>query len=247
MLTTIDQKIVEWFHTQWNVDGWPWGNFFLVALAIILSIILCGVIGVEREWRGRSAGLRTHLLVGLGSCIIMIISIYGFPANDGNRDVARLAAQIITGVGFLGAGAIIHRNDGIKGLTTAGTIWIVMAIGIACGSFNFILAIFSTLVIFFVLTVFKKVETKISSRKIIFVVTAPSDMPVLGKILEIAQEFEASVTPLSNDLITENGKTMVQMTIQAVFNTEKGRNGEYIAKLSSDIKSISIHTLNEHR
>ena len=92
-----------------------------------------------------------------------IFYIYGFPNIPGwTRDVARLAAQIITGVGFLGAGAIMNRtNGGIKGLTTAATIWIVMAIGIACGSFNFILAILSTLLIIVVLTVSKRYDCTI--------------------------------------------------------------------------------------
>lgn len=246
MVTTFDQKLADYLNS-WTVDGWPVGNLVLVTIAIFLTIVLCGVVGLEREWRGRSAGLRTHLLVGLGSCIIMIISIYGFPANSGARDIARLAAQIITGVGFLGAGAIIHRNDGIKGLTTAGTIWIVMAIGIACGSFNFILAIVATLVIFGILTIFKKVETKISNKKVLFVVTAPADEPILGKVLAIAKEFDCAITPLANDLVTENGVPNVQMTIQAVFTTEKGRNGEFIARLISEISYANIHTLNDHR
>ena len=247
MITTFDQKLVEYINKEWVVDGWPLGNLFLVFVAIFLSIILCGVIGIEREWRGRSAGLRTHLLVGLGSCIIMIISIYGFPANNGTHDIARLAAQIITGVGFLGAGAIIHRNDGIKGLTTAGTIWIVMAIGIACGSFNFILAIGSTIVILFVLTIFKNLETKISKKKIIFVVTAPADKPVLAKILGISKEFDCTVTPLSNDLINENGVNMVQYTLQAVLNSKQVNTNDYITRLSSETKDCKITTLNDHR
>lgn len=131
-MVTIDQKIADYLN-NWVVDGWPVGNLVLCAIALVLCVILVGVIGIEREKRGRSAGLRTHLLVGVSSTIIMIISIYGFPQIfQDHRDVARLAAQIITGVGFLGAGAIIHRNSGIKGLTTAGTIWSSMAIGIAC-------------------------------------------------------------------------------------------------------------------
>jgi uncharacterized membrane protein YhiD involved in acid resistance len=128
-MTTIDQVIAEKI-ANWYIGEWPIGNLVLCVIALILSALLCGSIGFEREKRGRAAGLRTHILVGLGSCIIMIISIYGFPVIriDGeplNRDVARLAAQVITGVGFLGAGAIIHRNDGIRGLTTAATISII--------------------------------------------------------------------------------------------------------------------------
>ena len=247
MLTTFDQKIAELLN-DWVVDGWPVGNLILVLIAIFLSVILCGAIGLEREWRGRSAGLRTHLLVGVGSCIIMIISIYGFPALFGEkRDVARLAAQIITGVGFLGAGAIIHRNDGIKGLTTAGTIWIVMAIGIACGSFNFIIAIITTIVIFVVLTIFRKVEARISSKKMLLVITAQSDKPVLAKILSIAKEFNCEVTTLSTDLVVNNGENMIQFLFKVVFNNDQGQGPEFITRLSSEIDAVDIHTITDHR
>ena len=104
-MVTFDQKLVEKLN-EWQPGGWPLGNLFACLIALVLCILLVGIVGIERERRGRSAGLRTHLLVGVGSTIIMIISIYGFPAAFGDRDVARLAAQVITGVGFLGAGAI---------------------------------------------------------------------------------------------------------------------------------------------
>ena len=245
---TIDQKLVEVLNNWVVGDGWPIGNFFLVLIAILLSVFLCGAIGIEREWRGRSAGLRTHLLVGLGSCIIMIISIYGFPqAFVEHRDVARLAAQIITGVGFLGAGAIIHKNDGIKGLTTAGTIWIVMAIGVACGSFNFIIAIISTVVVFIVLTVFRRLEAKMTSKKIILVLTAPADKPVLAKMLAVSREYDCTVNTLANDLITSNGLSNVQFTIQVVFNSGEDKASEFIERLRVETEALDIHTLNSHR
>ena len=167
-MKTIDQVLAAKL-ASWYVGDWPLGNLMLCIIAILLCVILSGAIGLERQKRGRNAGLRTHLLVGVGSCIIMIISIYGFPEIiaivDGkeqlySRDVARLAAQVIAGVGFLGAGAIIHKNSGARGLTTAATIWIVMAIGLACGSMNFFLATGSTIVILVFLTVFKKMEKK---------------------------------------------------------------------------------------
>ena len=76
-LTTIDQKIATLFNDNFGLGGdWPWGNLILCIIALVLSVILCGIVGLEREKRGRSAGLRTHLLVGVGSAIIMIISIY---------------------------------------------------------------------------------------------------------------------------------------------------------------------------
>ncbi len=251
-VTTLDQILAELLN-NWtihdathNVD-WPIGNFFLVLIAIVLSVILCGIIGMEREWRGRSAGLRTHLLVGVGSCIIMIISIYGFPAMFGEkRDVARLAAQIITGVGFLGAGAIIHRNSGIKGLTTAGTIWIVMAIGIACGSFNFILAAVGTLVIAVVLIVFKKVEVLISKKNPVIIMTAPASEPILNRILSVSKEFDCTVHALSTELISDGGEPLVECTFQAAFASGEERVNEYISKLENETKAKSIHILS-HR
>ena len=199
-MITIDQKIAEYLN-EWNIDGWPVGNLILCVIALVLSVLLCGLVGLEREKRGRNAGLRTHLLVGVGSCIIMIISIYGFPAAFANRDVARLAAQIVTGVGFLGAGAIMHLRSGVKGLTTAATIWIVMAIGIACGSFNFVLAIVGTLLIMLVLIFFKKVETNINKKNPFILLTVKPGTPVLERVLNISETFGYSIHNLSSEII----------------------------------------------
>ena len=247
IITTFDQRLVDYLN-QWQPGGWPVGNLILVLIAVLLSVILCGIIGIEREWKGRSAGLRTHLLVGVGSCIIMIISIYGFPAmfSEEKRDVARLAAQIITGVGFLGAGAIAHRASGIKGLTTAGTIWIVMAIGIACGSFNFILALIATIVIIIVLTVFRGIERRISQKNMQIVLTATTDVPLLSKILAVSKEFDCTVHGLSTELINDGSHSYVQCTFQAVFASSEGRCTEYIARLAEETKASNIHVLNEH-
>lgn len=250
MITTFDQKLVEYLN-NWTVNDWPIGNLILVLVAVVLSVILCGAVGIEREWRGRSAGLKTHLLVGVGSCIVMIISIYGFPAMFGERrDVARLAAQIITGVGFLGAGAIIHRNSGVSGLTTAGTIWIVMAIGIACGSFNFILASIATIVIMIVLLAFKKVEAKINSKNLLLVLTAPGDKPVVTKILAVSKEFDCQIHSLSTDLINaEGGKDVLQCTFQVVFSSSegKGKVDAFVSRLQEETDASNVHILNDHR
>ena len=247
-MTTIDQEIVRRI-TSWTYDGWPLGNLVLVLVAIVLSVLLCGLIGIEREWRGRSAGLRTHLLVGVGSCVIMILSIYGFPAVFGDhRDIARLAAGVITGVGFLGAGAIIHRSNGIKGLTTAGTIWVVMAIGLACGSFNFLVAIIATAVIFFVLTAFKKMENRISERNPLIVLTAPSGEAILGKILEVSKEFDCRIHALSSELVDGIGdEKLIECTFQVIFASADGRLLEYLSKLEAETKATSVKVLNSHR
>ena len=242
-MITIDQKLVELLN-NWKVgaEEWPVGNLVLCLIALVLCTILVGLVGIEREWRGRSAGLRTHLLVGVGSCIIMIISIYGFPAVAANRDVARLAAQVITGVGFLGAGAIIHRNSGIKGLTTAGTIWAAMAIGIACGSFNFILAIIGTLLIVVVLTAFKKVEVKISRKNPTIIMVAPGDEPLLEKILTVSKEFDCTIHSMSTNLV-EGGNGAIEVTFQVIFDSGEERLMEYISKIEKETRATNIHIL----
>ena len=242
-MITFDQKIVEALNNWVVGDGWPVGNLVLCLIALVLCVALVGVVGFEREIRGRSAGLRTHLLVGVGSCIIMIISIYGFPeVFHTHRDVARLAAQVITGVGFLGAGAIIHRNSGIKGLTTAGTIWVSMAIGIACGSFNFILALVGTLLIFIVLTLFKKVEVKISKKNPTIVLIADNDKPLLQTIIKVSKEFDCTIHAISTEVV-EGAPHTIQVIFQALFNSGEERIMEYISTLEKETGAENVHLL----
>ena len=246
-MITIDQKLVELLN-NWKVgpEEWPIGNFVLCFIALVLCTILVGLVGIEREWRGRSAGLRTHLLVGVGSCIIMIISIYGFPqlpATGYNRDVARLAAQVITGVGFLGAGAIIHRNSGIKGLTTAGTIWAAMAIGVACGSFNFFLASVGTILIVVVLTAFKKVEVKISKKNPTIILTAPGDEPLLEKILTVSKTFDCTIHSMSTNLVEGSPEKAIEVTFQVIFDSGEERLMEYISQIEKETRATNIHIL----
>jgi putative Mg2+ transporter-C (MgtC) family protein len=102
-----------------------------------LAFVLSSFIGLEREWRQKSAGLRTHTLVGLGAALFLIISKYGFSDVLGPRvvlDPSRVAAQVVTGIGFIGGGLIFVRGDAVRGLTTAAIVWMTAAIGMACGA-----------------------------------------------------------------------------------------------------------------
>lgn len=107
-----------------------------MSLRLLLAAFLGGVIGFQREWTGKEAGLRTHMLICLGSALFTALSVYAFPGSD----PARIASGIATGIGFIGAGVILHRTGGVKGLTTAATIWGVAAIGVAAGSGKYILS-----------------------------------------------------------------------------------------------------------
>jgi len=106
-----------------------------IIIRLVLSVILSGLIGLERQLHRRTAGLRTHILVCLGSSLIMLTSLYIFDIykNKVPLDPARIAAGVITGIGFLGAGAIIREREGVRGLTTAASLWVSAAIGLAVG------------------------------------------------------------------------------------------------------------------
>lgn len=246
-IVTIDQFIAEWFNNLKFSNGVSWGNLILCAIAIFICVVLCGLVGLEREKRGRSAGLRTHLLVGVGSCIIMIISIYGFPHANGTRDVARLAAQVVAGVGFLGAGAIIHNNGGIKGLTTASTIWLVMAIGLACGSMNFILAIIGTIVVMVVLVTFRRIERMVTRSNPYLVMLAPSDIPVMTDLLGVVKDFGYTITDLRSQIIKDGLQPSIEVTFKlSSENNEEIKIEQFVKALEQKAHAISVQVLNHH-
>src|SRR5947207_11364437 len=130
----------------------PTLNWDEALLRLSLAAVLGGMIGFERELREREAGLRTHLLVSLGAALFTLVSAYGFRdfVTGGSRstvDPTRIAAQIVTGIGFLGAGAIIRQGMSVRGLTTAATLWIAAAIGMACGAGYYTAAAITTVVV----------------------------------------------------------------------------------------------------
>jgi len=130
---------------------------------LLLAAALGAIIGAERELRQRAAGFRTNTLIAVGSAAFTLVSIH-MSAVDGG-DPTRIPSQIVTGIGFLGGGAILRAGTGdIRGLTTAATVWVNAAIGMACGAGFYSLAITSTLVTLFVLTVFLRVENHLVKR-----------------------------------------------------------------------------------
>ena len=117
------------------------GTTLELILRLALAALLGGLIGAEREYRAKVAGVRTHLLVALGAALMMIVSRYGF---DGHGDPSRVAAQIVSGIGFLGAGAIIVQKHAIHGLTTAAGIWVAAGIGMAVAAGLYTVALATT-------------------------------------------------------------------------------------------------------
>jgi len=145
------------------------------AICLIVSAILGFALGIERELTNKQAGLRTHIFVCLGSCVFTLLSIHGFPTfaigdnyfsgATGVRDTARIAAQIVTGIGFIGAGTVLRNGSSVHGLTTASTLWIAAGIGMACGAGEFEIAIVATVISVLVLVGIKWFEKNILAKR----------------------------------------------------------------------------------
>lgn len=142
-----------------------------IAIRLVVAAALSGAVGLEREWRERAAGLRTHMLVGVGSALFTLVSAYGFNdflvggSNVVRADPSRIAAQIVTGIGFLGAGAILRQGLTIRGLTTAAGLWVVAAIGMAVGAGYYSGALLGTGVVLFGLGPLRWAEGFIVARR----------------------------------------------------------------------------------
>lgn len=139
-------------------------------LRVFIAAILGAIIGFEREYRAKEAGVRTHFLVAMGSALFMILSQYGFGDMLGapsiSLDPSRIASQVVTGIGFIGAGTIIFQKHMIKGLTTAAGLWVTSAIGLACGAGMYLLATTATLLVLICLETIYFILHRFGSRNI---------------------------------------------------------------------------------
>ncbi|MDP8259558.1 MAG: MgtC/SapB family protein [Candidatus Gygaella obscura] len=138
-----------------------------IIIRLVLALVFSGVIGIEREVKHKNAGFRTHILVGLGSCLMMLTSLHIFDIYIGRVgvDPMRLASGVITGIGFLGAGAIIRYGEAVRGLTTAATIWIVAGIGIALGCGFYKGALYTTGLTLFALFILSRFERSVTKER----------------------------------------------------------------------------------
>ena len=139
-------------------------------LRVVIAAVLGGAVGFERELRDREAGFRTHMLVSIGSALFTIVSAYAFReflvagGSVVRADPTRIAAQIVTGIGFLGAGAIIRQGLSVRGLTTAATLWVVAAVGLAAGAGYYSAAVFTTALVLIALYPLRIIAYRLTSR-----------------------------------------------------------------------------------
>lgn len=230
-------------NNPWVLDNWH------LMMRLLLSVLLGGVIGFERERKNHAAGLRTHTLVSLGSCLIMILSIYGFSEFVGQpgvqRDPARLAAQAITGIGFLGAGTILFTGKAITGLTTAASLWVVMAIGLAVGAGFYVPAAATSLLTLFVLWGLNILEKRYVNnlKEHLFTVTLDGNMPVTERIEELLRQKEAKLLKIRLDELERDGDDAAR--IRLLMNVRLSREeqllsvAEQIRKLEG-VRSVAV-------
>jgi putative Mg2+ transporter-C (MgtC) family protein len=186
--------------------GEPLGQTWLQVAELGLAFVLSALIGLEREIRQKSAGLRTYTLVGFASALIILISKYGFTdilkENSVVLDPSRIAAQIVSGIGFIGGGVIFVRKDLVRGLTTAATIWLTSAVGMACGAGLPILAIVVTGGHFVVIALFPAIEQRLPKSRwapTAFHISYRDGQGILRSILSVCSQSDFSISRVQVD------------------------------------------------
>ena len=163
---------------------------------IVVAALLGGIIGFEREFRAKEAGFRTHSLVALGSALFMLISQFGFADvlthDHVSLDPSRVAAQVVSGIGFIGAGTIIFQKQVVRGLTTAAGLWTVSAIGLTCGSGMYVLAIAATVLVLLSLELMHFINKRFGSKHLTVTFSAPSQ-EAANNVLAVLRKQEVDV------------------------------------------------------
>jgi putative Mg2+ transporter-C (MgtC) family protein len=191
------------------------GDFLLkVAGQLVLSVVFASIVGFERELHGRPAGLRTHILVGVGATLFTIASTQVAGATG---DAGRIAAQIVTGVGFLGAGTIIHHGSVVRGLTTAATLWAVAGVGLAVGLGGRMIytALIATAVIWVTLTILRRIERYLEgwrdSRELF--VTCTNAKRTLRQVVDLLDDLGVEVRSAGSTGGTPGGVGTLAMSL----------------------------------
>lgn len=179
-----------------------------MGMRLLLSALLAGVIGYERQASQKAAGLRTHILVCIGSCLIMILSIKLYKTVEGmtNADPARLAAQVVSGIGFLGAGSIMKEGPNIKGLTTAASLWVVSGVGLAVGCGYYMGALMSTALVFLTLKILYRLEKHHRGMMMNLVVMSIDTPGQIGSITCLLGRYGVSIRDIR---IEQNKERMI--------------------------------------
>lgn len=212
----------------------------IVAMRLFLAALLGGLVGLDRETKKRAAGLRTHVLVSLGSALVMITSAYIFEQYRGltNMDPARLGAQVISGIGFLGAGTIIKQGTTVKGLTTAASLWAVACIGLAAGIGFYTAAILAGIVVFMTLVLlskFEKVFRRKSSDELDISMRLQNTPGKLGEMVSAIGKLGMQINNVSIEYEEED-----YLTVQLTLSLSKNDDAEDILAIVKEIPGVHM-------
>lgn len=225
------------------------GSYELATLIkLVFAALAGGIIGLEREKHGRPAGLRTHLLVGLGACLMMIIS-EAFPLKYASHDMqsalridpARTAAQIVVGIGFLGAGVIIKEGISVRGLTTAASLWLVAGLGMAFGMGLFLPGAMATMLALLSLVSLKRLETIINRDRYLSITVTARDRPGLQDELEqLFSSFRVRITDIRSGLDLQLG----EISLEYILTQHERRIGREL--MTAIAKLDGVHKVRYH-
>lgn len=213
-----------------------------VLARLLLAIVAGGIFGLERQLHGRPAGLRTHILVCLGSALVMIISMYAFLDSNGNYvgDPSRLAAGVVGGIGFLGAGAIMHQGGDIKGITSAATLWIVGMIGLALGIGSYFAAGATTFLGISVIVILRFFEKKagVIAQKVKVVV--PSNQPSMKPLISICDRLNVKVSKMDAKVVEHEGKEAIEIAMEFLIGTSRNDVINFVNCVQKDINPLLV-------
>ena len=232
----------EFLNTYVNLEP----GFLEVIMRLACAMLVGLVIGTEREYTHRPAGMRTHILVALGACTVSILGEYIFMQYSAEADPARLSAQVVTGVGFLGAGTIMREGVNVKGLTTAASVWAVACLGIAAGFGHYALAIAGMVMIFLTLTVFEWLQDKMfqgNHHKKFYCLESADIATSLTLINELAAREQGDVYDFSATT-TAKGHRIVFRAKFGGRHRNKHRE-QFFSALAESEQTLSLRTSDE--
>ncbi len=199
-------------------------------IRLVMAGLMGGLIGFEREFRAKEAGLRTHFIVALGSALFMIISQYAF---SDKFDSSRVAAQVVSGIGFIGAGVIIFQKNVVRGVTTAAGLWVAAAIGLSCGGGMYILALGATVLTIIVLEAMNFLHSRYEEKQVSMTLASDKE-----------EDMFTVLDAFKKDKVRVDSYSYSKGKVQITFRIKMKKYEETIRRLLSRLEGFSIEDLN---
>lgn len=216
-------------------------------LRLFVAALMGGAIGLEREYRAKEAGLRTHFLVALGSALFMVISQFGFeqilemhPLLNVRLDPSRIASQVVSGIGFIGAGIIIFQKHVVKGLTTAAGMWVTAAIGMTCGAGMYSLAIASTVMVLICLEALNILLQKFGTRAISITFSSP-DVDFIRQVLDRFRKEGMTFDSYNMREVNQGGETFYSASIEV--KVKRSHYEKRILRIMEELDRVKIESI----